>query len=482
MQLQTDRVQTSMRRSFATANPTQRIIFNFVLPCVVGVTIGLLFYISPWLAVACTIGAVMVVAAIIKPVLLCYLTIIAVALTSGMERGKPIPLLRINEVIFLFSVGIAFVIMLTRKNRYPVNFDRLGVALFVLILGISIIPGAYHLVRGTRLTFQDAIVLLAPYQYVFLFFMFAYIPSSNQERRGIIKFMLWCGAIVAAVGLLQAAKIGFVTNFLHSWYSSPHEKVAASYNRITSLLGSWNTLGIFMMFNLIILWAFGTSRPSDLGWPTILVVGAACAGCLVLSGSFAGVIVSVMGIVLISVLLGINLNRRSIIVFFLLALVISGILLFFQDRILIRWDEQFGYGGGSSAPSSLLVRFRLWRDIYLPAIQKNLFWGINPTVPAYYTWKFTESQYLDLLFSFGLVGFISYLAWNAITLNSLVLRFYEHGGFLRTVTAIAIVIVIVLFVAGFSNAVFEYSGTVEYMWIMLAFITTQEDLKPKILI
>jgi hypothetical protein len=469
-----------MRRSLKSANSAHRVIFNIVLPCIVGVTIGLLFFVSPWLALACTVGAVIVVAAVIKPVLFCYLTIIAVTLTSGMERGKPIPLLRINEVIFLFSVGIAFVIMLTRKNRYPVNFDRLGVALFVLILGISIIPSAYHLVRGTSLTFQDAIVLLAPYQYVFLFFMFAYIPSNNQERRGIIKFMLWCAAVVAVVGLLQAAKIGFVTNFLHSWYSSPHEKVAASYNRITSLLGSWNTLGIFMMFNIIILWAFGTSRPSDLGWPTILVVGGFCITCLVLSGSFAGVIVSVMGIVLISVLLGINLNRKSIIVFFLLALVASIMLLYFQDRILIRWNEQFGYGGGS-APSSLLVRFKLWQDIYLPAIQKNLFWGINPTVPAYYTWKFTESQYLDLLFSFGLVGFVSYLFWNVMTLNSLVLRFYDHGNFLRTVTAIAIVIIIVLFVAGFSNAVFAYSGTVEYMWIILALVTTQEDLKPKIL-
>jgi len=187
-----------------------------------------------------------------------------------------------------------------------------------------------------------------------------------------------------------------------------------------------------------------------------------------------------MGIVLISVLLGINLNRKSIIVFFLLALVASIMLLYFQDRILIRWNEQFGYGGGS-APSSLLVRFKLWQDIYLPAIQKNLFWGINPTVPAYYTWKFTESQYLDLLFSFGLVGFVSYLFWNVMTLNSLVLRFYDHGNFLRTVTAIAIVIIIVLFVAGFSNAVFAYSGTVEYMWIILALVTTQEDLKPKIL-
>jgi hypothetical protein len=477
MQLRINGIQNPEWRTLASVNPTRRVIFNLVLPCIVGVTIGLLFLVSPWLALACTLGITILVVSLIKPVFLCYLTIMAVALTSGMERGKPIPLLRTNEAVFVLSLGIAFVIMLTRKNRYPINFDRLGVALFVLVLGTSIIPGTYHMVRGTTLTFQDAIILLAPYQYAFLFLMFAYLPSNNRERLGIIKFMLVCSAVVAVVGVLQAAKIGFVTDLLHNWYGSSHEKLAASYGRITSLLGSWNTLGIFMMFNLIILWAFGISRPSDLGWPTILAVGGVCIACLILSGSFAGVIGLILGIMLISMFLGVYLNRRNIILFLVMIIAISVTFVLFQQTILIRWNQQFGYGG--SAPSTLVARFRLWQDIYLPAIQKNLFWGINPTIPDYYAWRYTESQYLELLFSFGLVGFISYLSWNAITLNSLLRRFYQHGDFLRTVSAIAITIIIILFVAGFSNAVFTYSGTIEYMWIILALITAQEGLKQK---
>ena len=207
-------------------NIPDRAVFHIILPCVVGATIGLLMLVSPWLALACTLVVSIIIAVLIKPVLLCYLVIIGIALTSGMERGKPIPYLRANEVILAFSLAIAFVIIFTRKNRYPVNLDKLGVAIFVLVVGTSIIPRAYFLVRGSGLTIDDVIVLLASYQYVFLFWMFVYLPNNNRERLGIIKFMLFCAAIVAVVGLLQAQKVGIVLDLLDNWYASSHQAVA----------------------------------------------------------------------------------------------------------------------------------------------------------------------------------------------------------------------------------------------------------------
>jgi hypothetical protein len=89
---------------------------------------------------------------------------------------------------------------------------------------------------------------------------------------------------------------------------------------------------------------------------------------------------------------------------------------------------------------------------------------------------------LDLLFSFGIIGFFSFLFWNAITLRTLLQRFYQHGSFLRTVSSIAITIVVVLFVDGFTNAVFSYSGVIDYLWIILALITAQEGLKHRQLV
>jgi len=398
----------------------------------------------------------------------------AIALTSGMERGKPIPYIRVNEAVLITSAAIAFVIILTRRNRYPIKFHGLEIAIFVLVVGTTIIPGTYYLLRGSPLIFADAVVLLAPFQYLILFWLFTYLPSSNLERLGIIKLMLFCGAIVAVVGLLQAAKVGFVIDFLSSWYNSSHFVEAQRLNRITSLLAAWNTLGIFMMINLVILWTFGISRPYDLGWPFILVGGGVCLACLILSGSFAGMVGLVLGIALTAMLLGVYLSRRNVILFFIAVAAVAITVLLFREWVFGRWNQQFSNG---PVPETLAYRLNLWQSFYWPAIQKNIFWGINPTIPSYYSWPYTESQFLDLLFSFGLVGLLSFILWNVITLRSLLRRFYQHGSFLRTVSAMAIAIVTVLFISGFTNAVFRYSGVIDYLWIILTLITAQEGLK-----
>ena len=467
-------------RSPTVVSKPRRIALQIGLACGVGVMIGLLLLVSPLLAIGCTLLVIVIVAALQKPVLLCYLTVMAIALTSGMERGKPIPLLRTNEAVLMLTAAIAFIIVLTRKNRYPIRFHGLEVAIFILVLGTTIIPGSYYLIRGSNLFFEDAVVLLAPIQYLILFWIFAYLPGSNRERVGLIKFMLFCGAIVAIVGVLQAAKVGFVIDFLRNWYGSAQFAEALRVNRITSLLGAWNALGIFMMINLLIVWSFGISRPHDLGWALILFVGGACISCLVLTGSFAGMVGLIFGIALATRLLGVYFSKRNIFLFFivLIAIVISGTI--FREQVLYRWNQQFGYGG--AVPETLVYRLNLWESFYWPVIKNNLFWGTNPTIPSYYSWPYTESQFLDLLFSFGIIGFFSFLFWNAITLRTLLQRFYQHGSFLRTVSSIAITIVIVLFVDGFTNAVFSYSGVIDYLWIILALITAQEGLKHRQLV
>jgi len=447
-------------------------LVHLILACITGVTIGLLSLVSPWLALAGTLAVIVCVAALLKPILLCYLIVVAIVLTSGMERGKLIPFLKPNEVVLAFSAGISFIIILTRKTYHRVNLHQIGAAVIVLVAGTTLIPGISYLVRGTQLTVEDDLTLLAPLQYVLLFWLFAYLPSNNVERRRIIKLMVLCGAVVAAVGLLQGAKIGFVTDLLRQWYGSSQQTEAAGAGRVTSLLSAWNALGIFLMVNLIITWAFGISRPSDLGKVTNAIVMTLGTACLVVSGSYAGVIGLIIGIIIVTFLLR-GINRKTLFLFLCLALVTSITLMLFETLIRMRLNTQFGYGG--AVPQTLLYRFKVWQEIFLPAVQQNLLWGINPTVPTTYSWQYTESQFITLLFSFGLVGLIAYLAWNAIILTWLNRRFRQRNGILRPVTAIAIAIIIVLFIAGFTNAVFTYSGTADYLWIMLALITADED-------
>lgn len=442
---------------------------------IVGLTIGFLSLISPWLALAVLLAVIVCLLALGKPILLCYLTIVAIALTSGMQRGKLIPYLILNEPVLLFSAGLAFIIILAGKRHQVVHLHSVKFAILVLVVGTMLIPGASYLIRGTALTVKDVLVLLAPIQYVLLFWLFTYLPGSNLERQRILKLMLLCGIVVAVVGLLQGAKVGFITDLLHDWYGSGHEAKAVSYGRITSLMSAWNGLGIFLMVNIFIAWSFGISRPGDLGHGLVITVCVVCTAGLIVSGSYAGMIGLLSGILVITFFMrGINRKTITLLAGLVIAFVVAVAL--FKPLILKRLDSQFGYGG--TIPATLVDRFRIWQDIYLPAIQQNLVWGVNPTIPMTYSWRHTESQYLTLLFSVGLVGLIAFMAWVGITLSWLMHRFRQHAGLLKPVSVVAIAILLVLSGAGFTNAVFTYSGTADYLWILLALAAHQPEVRP----
>jgi hypothetical protein len=449
-------------------------VVEIILVIITGLILGLLLVVSPLLALGVTLSTIFVLAALLKPILLCYLAIVAIALTSGMQRGKLIPFLIPNEAVLLLSIGLALIILLARKRQHSANLSLINIAIILLILGTVLVPGISYLLRGTTFTVRDVLTLLSPIQFVLLFWLFSNIPENNVERQWVLKLMLLCGTLVAAVGLLQAAGINFITSFLNQWYSSAHELKAADYGRITSLMSAWNGLGIFLMVNILIAWAFGISRPADLGYGIIAAAMILCTVALLITGSYASMIGAVIGILILTLLLR-GINRKTVVLLLGLTSAVILTLMVFQAFILKRFESQFGYGG--SVPATLLDRFRIWQEIYIPAVQQNPIWGVYLTIPETYAWQYTESQYLTLLFCFGLVGLTAFLLWVGITLIWLIRRFRQHDGLLKPVAAIAFSIILVLSIAGFTNAVFTYSGTAEYMWILLALATYRPEMR-----
>ncbi|MEI6289362.1 MAG: O-antigen ligase family protein [Chloroflexota bacterium] len=437
-----------------------------------GAFLGGLLIISPWLSLAAALFLIYCLASLVKPVLLCYVTIIATALTSGMERGKLIPFLIPNEPVLLLSAALAFFIVMTRKRLYSSSLHLINTAIAFLITGTMLIPAMTYLLRGTVFTVKDMLNLLAPIQYVILFWLFANIPGNENDRKWILRLMLVCGIIVAAIGLLQAGGITVVNNFLHKWYGSSHELTAVDSGRITSLMSAWNGLGIFLMVNIFISAAFALTRPGDLGTGLIYVSLIICTIALIVTGSYASLAGLALGIFCISIFLR-GINYKALLL--LSGLAAAGLItyLVFQAFILKRADQQFGYGG--IVPATLIDRFRIWHDIYLPAIQKNPIFGVFLSIPQTYSWQYTESQYLSLLFSFGLVGFIAFFLWIAISVRWLFQRMNQSRSLTKPIAAIGISIFLVLSVTGFTNAVFTYSGTADYLWILLALAAYRQE-------
>ena len=156
--------------------------------------------------------------------------------------------------------------------------------------------------------------------------------------------------------------------------------------------------------------------------------------------------------------------------------VILSIFLFYpflQPLIEKRLAYQFRYG--EMAPQTLLYRIQVWREIFIPAIRQHFPWPVYPTVPSYYAWQFEESQYILLLFRTGLVGFIGYLTWISITIGWLYWSYRRSGGFNKAISSAALTLIVVLVIAGFTNEVFSFAGSIDYLWMMLALVANSRE-------
>lgn len=438
----------------------------YLFALLVGGLIGVLCLVSPWLALA-AIGMVLALAlALFKPVLLCYFLVAAITFTSGMSRGILLPLLKPNEAFLVMAFGIGLLVALAarRSGRFQSSYPV--VAFPILYSGTVIIPALAYIARGASLSTSDLLVLFAPLQYLVLFWLFAALPETESDRRRLVKWMLICAAVVAVVGLMQAARIGLVLDLLNRWYPSSHVSIAASGGRITSLLTGWNVLGIFMMVNVLIAWILMLWEGPSV---EILLPLALCAACLIASGSFAGILGLAMGIALIHLLYSRGLREvvTPVAALLLMAAVVFLFQPIIQPLVRQRLDYQFRSGW---VPQTLQFRFQIWQSIFWPIIKQNLAWGTRLTIPTTLTWQWAESEYLLQLFRFGVFGLAAHLAWAGITLVWLYRRLYGLSGFPGALALSAFVILVVLTVAGLTNSVFTFLGAADYLWILLALV------------
>jgi hypothetical protein len=468
------RLWTDVRNKIRMAWNHPKIRMYALLVCLGGV-VGLVSPISPALVLIAIFGAAFFATAFSRPILLCYLIIAAIALLSGMQRGRLVPLLTPNEATLLASVYILLIITLARKRR---NFHISGyyaAAFISLVGGTVVIPVLAFLVKGTPLTITNGFKLVAPVQYFLLFLVFNSLPQNEKDRRKLIQWMLVCSSIVAAVGLLQAVGAGFVTRLLEIFYASSHETMARNAGRVTSLLGAWNSLGMFMMFNFLMGWSILQETNESKSRIVTMTSMTLCGLCLVASGSYAGLIGLVIGLVIIETQAKRKLGTAPILiigsaVFFVALLFFEPLL---QPLIERRLAYQYRYGG--VVPETLLYRFKVWQNVFIPPIIKSFPWPVFPSVPTYYTWQNEESQYVLLLFRTGLSGLIGHLAWVGITIGWLARIHRQSSGFTDSMATAALAIIIVLSIAGFTNEVFSFAGSADYLWITLALIANSKE-------
>lgn len=443
----------------------------YVAALILGTMIGSTSLVGPWLSIIVALGIVLLFYCIVRPIALCFLLIAAVVLTSGMQRGAIAPLLKPNELAFLMAGATVLAVSLIDVQFRPRGLGYFGFSILLLGVGTVLIPLASYLLRKIELSAKDLLTLAAPLQYFLIFWVFSSIPKSHKDLYKLMSWMVIAGSLVAVIGLLQAANLGFVQYLLDRYYPSSHGDVAADVGRVTSLLGAWNATGIFLMTAALVAWGLLKDAVSRRDKSIMLFCLATTILALVATGSFTGIITLVVGIVLLSLLQRRGTQLLPMLLLCLLVIVAAGVLL---QPILIplieqRFEYQFSGTQGQEGwiPQTLSFRFRIWSEFFWPAIRNNLIWGVRPTIPSGFGWHAPESQYIFLLFSFGMAGLASWIVWWFGSAAWALKKGHDQTGLKRSICNCTVTLLVVMVLAGFTNAVFTFAGSIDYLWMLL---------------
>ncbi|MBX3080254.1 MAG: hypothetical protein KF716_01385 [Anaerolineae bacterium] len=447
-------------------SPNLTMILNVVAVLVIGALMGGLTLIHPLLSFVAIIGVILTYVSLVYPLFLAYVLIFATITTSGMLRGSIIPMLKPNEAVLALTGAVSFVVIMLRRPPQIAN-TRVFIGMLILVFGTTFIPILAYYARGWRFTMSELFNLLAPAQYLLLFWIFSYLPETDTERRQLVQFMLLCATLLGFVGLLQVAKIGGVQGFLERWYPGDQTDQAATLNRVTTLFGAWNATGTFLMIVMLLIIALqAIKHPLWMRLNMYIALGV-CGACLLASGSFAGIGGLAAGIVMVKFL-----DRRGMRALLNLGIAMLIAALLLSPIIIQRLQYQFGDGGAtnSAVPQTFAYRLTIWQNIYIPALMKSNPWfGLVPTMENL-SWQWAESQYIFLLMRSGIVSLVAHLAWVGIMCAWLWNRMRTTTGQTKIIANVTLCCLIILSVMGFTNEVFTLSGAIDYIWIFLGLV------------
>ncbi|MBD3236426.1 MAG: hypothetical protein GF330_06970 [Candidatus Eisenbacteria bacterium] len=415
---------------------------------------------SPYVAALPVALAILLIPLVRLPHLAPALVLLLVPLVSGMPRGGWVPLLRPNELALAFVFGAYLLaLLLGRKQRIETTFlDR---AFLIFLLGRSVLPLVVHPLATVGDPSQLVKFFLAPLQYFLLYRLIQGTAHRRADLMLLIRVMLLGGVIVSLVGILQAARVPLVEDFLRTHY--PSNKPIYTFlhsSRVTSLFaGGWNVCAFYL--SQILLVAIAVHPFERPGLPRALVAGSAVLIALVmgLSFSFATTLTLLLALGYFAV------QRRRLRSFLLRALplvVLFAIVvaLFFAGPLRERMGMQFR---GTLIPVTLLTRVAFWAEFAWPAVRDSLLFGIGP---SRFDWLTAESEYVFLVANCGLVGLAVFFGFIAYVWRRMraVIRSLGPLTFEGTLAVLGLALFLQNLVASLSGHYFEYSGAAETLW------------------
>lgn len=349
-------------------------------------------------------------AAAYRPIFATYAYLGTLPLIAGIDRGHLIPLVRPNEALLVVLLAGALTgayLQWCRGERIPLQLHQLDIPLGIFLLASTAWPLLSMLLRGQTLTSSDLAAVLPICKLVAIYLLVRFSVSTEGQLVRCFRLIVWPGAVVAVIAILQTLHFGPVVSMLQAVWV-PDSNSAALAERGTTTLASPIATGDYIIICLTLIVCCGIRGLLD-RWERLglgLVLGAG----VLATGQFSTWISAVVAAALI--LWRFSGVRHSSLRFLWLVPVALAI----GAPALIGRLQGFSEFG---VPRSWIGRWNNLSNFYLPRFGFiNVLMGVSPdsVLEAPERWRdviYLESGYLELLWVGG-IPLLAAFVWLSV--------------------------------------------------------------------
>jgi O-antigen ligase len=347
---------------------------------------------------------------------ICVTTLVCVALLAPpITLDSALPWVKAEQILLpLIFVFYAWLLLAGYARLIRFNFMFLiGIAYSLSVL-LSIAYGSGIL--GQPVIFRDFYELPKLWFPIIFFTLGFEAELSEISLRRLLHFFALAIMPVCFYAWIQWAGAGFSFTLNHYYSGGLHIDVGLQhYRRVFATMGNPNVLGQLMTWSIVALTMAALYRVGNR--IKNIAVAFACLITLAMTGSRYGLITTSIGIALIFLLPSPSYKKRitqiGLLLLLLPAIGWTVATVANSNRSTLQRIESLK---NPLQADSLRKRLDyLWRDAGNDIAQSPLL-GHGPA-KTIFTGVFTDSEYLDVLKEFGVLGFFSYICYFLFPLH-----------------------------------------------------------------
>ena len=367
---------------------------------------GLLAARAPLLCLGLLLGAVLTVVVWQRPVVAAYLLIGVTPLVVGIDRGRVVPQMRVNEALALFLMLVLCARAAVRRRpwgRIRLHIDPVTRSFVWFALAASVIPLVFMVARGRPVEMDDLNHAAVMWKFLLVYVVIRLTVRTDHHVTVALWVSLVVAVLVGVIGILQSLDLLGVRGMLEPLYAPFGYSDGVQSARAGSTVGLPAATADLMVLNLVVGLGLVTRKPALARYlaPVALV--------LVVSVFSAAEFSSVLGLVVAMVCVAVRLRRLDLLRSLVLLLPVAVVAMW--PTIEPRVAEFSSLHG---LPTSWLVRYHNLSSYFWPQIVdgSNFLVGVRPAarIPVEGTFGFIwiESGYLWLLWGGGLPLFAAF--------------------------------------------------------------------------